>query len=264
MGRNRLITLTLILGACVLPGCSMHSVTLPSRITAVHHKPIVLDGNLDDWQGIAFTQVTPDNGIFDEESYGQGSWRDADDADDLSFRFAVCHDDEALYIAVEVTDDHLVTDDTSSKQRTATAWKDDAVEIFIDGNHNRAPNARDPDGKEYQSGGEFALVFNGATTSQCSGFAQTFGDAVYWQGATNINAVRESKVTKHIYEFRFAWSVMGGKVRPGDTIGLTLGVMDDDDGLERDHALFWKAISPCCWRDESGWGTVFIKPFSGD
>ena len=229
-------------------------------MTAVAHDPIVLDGNLADWHGIKFIKVTPDNGVFDEESYGQGGWCDADDADDLSFRFAVCHDADALYVAVEVTDDLLVTDDTQSGQRTAKAWMDDAVEVFLDGNHNRAADARTSDGSEYRFGGEFALVFNGATTSQCSGFAQTFADAAYWQGATNYQTFTKSGNGKYVYEFRFAWRVMGGEIRPGDTIGLTIGVMDDDDGGERNHALFWKAISPCCWRDESGWGTVFIQP----
>ncbi len=249
---------------CALQGCSWDTTELPRRITSIPHAPITLDGNLEDWENVTFIKVTPENGIFDTESYGRGDWCDADSADDLSYRFAVCHDVHALYVAVEVTDDRLVTDDTTPDQRTAMAWRDDAVEIFIDGNHNRASNARDADGLEYHSGGEFAMVFTGATTSQCSGFPQTFGDAAYWQGATNYKAVRESRATKYVYEFRFSWRVMGGDRRPGDTIGMTLGVMDDDNGKERDHALFWKAISPYCWRDESGWGTVYIKPFSGN
>ncbi|NLE54144.1 MAG: hypothetical protein GX617_04325, partial [Lentisphaerae bacterium] len=47
---------------------------------------------------------------------------------------------------------------------------------------------------------------------------------------------------------------------PGSRIGFTIGVQDDDDGGNRDHALYWQGFSPSCWKDENGWGEVFIKP----
>ena len=101
------------------------------------------------------------------------------------FRFAVCHDDDALYLAVEVKDDAVWADSTPSNNIEAPAWDDDSIEIFIDGNHNRAPDARAPDGSETKFGGEFSIVANGAATSRFSGFPNTFGQPNFWQGATN-------------------------------------------------------------------------------
>ena len=118
-------------------------------LVAPHRDKIKLDGDFKDWRGIAFICVTPRNGVFDEEA------KTTADANDLSFRFAVCHDDDALYVAVVVKDNAVWADSTPPDNIEAPAWDDDAIEIFIDGNHNRAPDARALDGAELRFGGEF-------------------------------------------------------------------------------------------------------------
>lgn len=223
------------------------------RAVAPYHQSIVLDGDLKDWDGVPFISVMPRNGIFDLESPPTTS------DDDLNFRFAVCHDNEALYVAVEVTDDAIQADSTTPGQTDAPAWDDDAIEVFIDGNHNHAPDARTKDGSEQAFGGEFSLVINGAAMSNFSGFPNTFGKADHWQGATNWDQIQKGEKTLR-YEYRLAWKVMGGKVRPGDTIGFTIAAQDDDDGRRRDHSFYWAGISPHCWRDERGWGNVYLQP----
>lgn len=243
----------------ILSGCNAHpETTSPSaqsrpRIEAPFRKGIVLDGNLEDWSGIAFLSVRPENGVFDGES------TPADSSEDLRYRFALCYDSDALYVAVEVVDDVLKVDTTSPGETSALAWKDDAVEVFIDGNQNRAPDARDSEGKEYAYGGEFSLVLNGAATSNCTGWPKSFGQADRWQGATNFQAVKNGKAKRYCYEYRLTWNVMGGHKQPGDTIGFTIGVQDDDDGGDRDHALYWCGRSPHCWKDEAGWGDVRLS-----
>jgi hypothetical protein len=82
---------------------------------ARHHPNIVLDGDLADWQSIPFVSVRRSNGIFDLESPPAFS------DEDLSFRFAVCHDNEALYVAVEVTDDAVRTDSSQPGATDALA-----------------------------------------------------------------------------------------------------------------------------------------------
>jgi hypothetical protein len=222
------------------------------RIIAVR-RAISLDGCLEDWKGLTFFTMTPATGVFDAES------SETDDARDLSYRFAVCHDDEALYVAVEVTDDVLKLDSTRPGETHAKAWMDDAVEVFLDGNHNRAPDARVKSGAEYKYGGEFSLVANGAATSNCSGWPDAFGKPDLWQGATTI-VERPDRSILLRYEYRLTWKVMGDVPRPGKTIGFTIGVQDDDDGGRRDHALYWVGISPSCWKDENGWGDVYLQP----
>ena len=223
-------------------------------MVAPYRKNIKLDGNFRDWRGIPFTCVTPQNGVFDSEASA------TTDPNDLSFRFAVCHDDDALYVAVETHDNAVWADSTAPDNIEAPAWDDDAIEIFIDGNNNRAPDARAADGSETKFGGEFSIVANGAATSQFSGFSRTFGQAKFWQGATNWKQLKQGQPGLIRYEFRLTWKVMGGAVRPGDKIGFTIAAQDDDDGQGREHSLYWKAQSLHGWRNEGAWGTLYLQP----
>ncbi len=258
---NRLtITTALLTLAGLLAGCRTASVSAtpfpngsPRPRWVAERRSITLDGRLDDWRDVHFVTVTPQTGVFDLESSATR------DPADLSYRFAVCHDAAALYVAVEVSDDVLRVDDTAAGETHAKAWWDDAVEVFLDGNHNRAPEARLKDGSEYAFGGEFSLVANGAATSNCTAWPDTFGKPTFWQGATSSEPRPGGGVILR-YEYRLTWAVMGGKIRPGDTLGFTLGVQDDDDGGDRDHALYVVGFTPHCWLDENGWADVYLKP----
>ncbi|MCH2205775.1 MAG: hypothetical protein MK132_07885 [Lentisphaerales bacterium] len=215
--------------------------------------PIILDGSLDDWQDVNFVEVNGGNGVFDGES------SKAENDKDLSYKFAVCYDQKALYVAVEVKDDKLVTDDTKAGEKAGKCWMDDAVEVFLDGNHNRASNARDKAKKEYQFGGEFSLTANGAATSNCTGWPKSFGDAKYWSGAVTRKQLKDGSWIV-CYEYCLSWSVMGNKPLKKGSLGFTIGVQDDDNGGQRDHALYWSGKSPSCWKDESGWGDLHLQP----
>jgi len=254
--------LTLLAPAVLLAGCAgLRPDAVAGRLPDGRVRPtlvaerhaITLDGNLADWKGVLFVTVTPQNGVFDLES---GT---TEDPADISYRFAVCHDGEALYVAVETTDNTLSLDDTRTGETHALAWQDDAVEVFIDGNRNRAPHARSADHAEYPFGGEFSLVANGAATSNCTAWPDSFGQPDFWQGATSSERLPNGS-WKLRYEYRLTWRVMGGTVRPGDRIGFTIGIQDDDDGGPRDHALYWLGLTPHCWKDEAGWGDVYLKP----
>ena len=186
-------------------------------------EPPEIDGDLSDWDLSKFIHVTPENSVFDPES---GS---TDDPENLSFSFGVANDKEYLYVAVMITDDILVLDtnpDPSDKE--ARAWMDDAVEIFLDGDHSHSPDARDPEGVEFKTGGEFSIVANGAVTSTMSGVPRMGGDPRYWTSA-------------------------------GSTIGFTVSAHDDDDGGGRDAALYWKGLLPHCWKNEAGWGDLLLS-----
>ena len=56
-----------------------------------------------------------------------------------------------------------------------------------------------------------------------------------------------------------AHQLMGAGVGPGSRVGFTVSAHDDDGGGERDAALYWKGISPSCWKNESGWGDVLLS-----
>lgn len=211
---------------------------------------ITLDGQLNDWQTVAFVSVTPDNGVFDAEASATA------DASDLSYRFAVAYDQTALYVAVEVTDDALQSDSTEpSAIVTAPSlhepWKDDAVEVFLDGNNNDAPNNRSPE--EKPTGGEFSLVHDGSATSDESGVPGAFGATGPWYGRTRVSGKQV------VYEYRLNWSVMGQPKQPAN-IGFNLSVQDDDDGVDRDHALYWRGMPDRPWMNEAHFGQLVFLP----
>ena len=222
----------------------------------------VMDGDLSDWEPSTFIRVTPQTGTFDAESDS------TDDPNDLSFAFGVVNDDRYLYVAVKITDDLLVLDtNRDSSDRDARAWMDDAVEIFIDGDHSHSPDARDPEGVEFETGGEFSIVANGAVTSRMSGFPLTNGDPGYWTSAGSYGpppgaayqSPWDSQTQGFVVEARFNYRIMGASVGPGSRIGFTVSAHDDDDGGGRDAGLYWKGLSPHCWKNEAGWGDLILS-----
>ena len=229
--------------------------------------PPTIDGDLSEWGEVSFVEVGPQTGVFDRES---GT---TDDPADLSFSFAVANDAEYLYVAVHIVDDVLVLDSNPDPtDRYARAWMDDAIEIFLDGDHSHSPDARDAAGVEFQTGGEFAVVANGAVTSDQSGVPGTGGDPEYWEAAGSYGpppsaayqSPWDSDAGGFRIEARLSFALMGPSVGPGSRIGFTISAHDDDDGDGRDTALYWKGVSRSAWKDEGGWGDLILSaPMTG-
>jgi len=80
-------------------------------------RPVTVDGKLDEWDelphGADPEQIDPDRELWT-------------DAGDCSFRFQTAYDDDYVYVAVDVTDDVLLTD----AQRDA--WHQDMLGIYLD------------------------------------------------------------------------------------------------------------------------------------
>ncbi len=64
-----------------------------------------IDGRLDDWDDVSFTQVT--NPLFMHEDW---DWNGPDDG---TFEFALQMDDSLLYVAIKATDDVAITSETT-------------------------------------------------------------------------------------------------------------------------------------------------------
>ena len=229
--------------------------------------PPVIDADLSDWDTSKFITVTPENGVFDLEL---GPDAHSDDAENLSFRFGVANDDEYLYVACIVKDDVIVLDtNTDPTAKHCQAWKDDTVEIFIDGNHNHNP---DRGGDELLTGGEFSTVANGAVTSWSSSAPGKEGDPDYWESAASYppppapayQAPWDTETGEYTVEVRLNFRVMGPTVGPGSTIGFTISPQDDDDGGDEEYSLYWKGVTPRTHWIESGWGDVVLSTRPAD
>ena len=80
--------------------------------------PVVVDGDLGDWEDLAFHVREPADIEVDADSWTG--------PEDCSWRFGVEYDDDNLYVAVEVTDDRRI-------YLGANAWSQDGLELRVDG-----------------------------------------------------------------------------------------------------------------------------------
>lgn len=71
--------------------------------------PIVIDGNLDDWEDFTFTTIS--NPVYMHEDW---DWRGADDG---TFKFSTAISEDHLYIAIEAFDDVLILPSRDSLSR---------------------------------------------------------------------------------------------------------------------------------------------------
>ncbi len=72
-----------------------------------HPAPVVIDGNLDEWKSFPFSKPSAN-------------------PQDLSYQFAVEHDDKFVYIAVKTTDDHAILNPDKEP------WSQDGIEVRFD------------------------------------------------------------------------------------------------------------------------------------
>jgi hypothetical protein len=96
------------------------------------HRQIVIDGDLSDWAGVPFRPLNVRNAASVK---GTGHWTGdagADDADSSGL-IALQWDLQYLYVAAAVTDDVRAL-----HPGTADYFQDDAFQVYLDGNHDRA------------------------------------------------------------------------------------------------------------------------------
>lgn len=157
------------------------------------------------------------------------------DNSDLSFYIYAGFDAQYLYVAVRVTDSIIVTDSAEAESANGNTWMDDSVEVFIDGDNSNF-ETRDTTGTNPEvvgSGGQFVITANNAYRDAEAG-SPGMGEGKPWLAKTTLR----DDGSGYDAEFRFALSALGNP-KPGDIIGFTVGVNDDDDGDAGDRQVMW-------------------------
>ena len=144
---------------------------------------------------------------------------------DLNYRAWAVHDDEAVYVAVDVVDDHIVTDSAAAGSEDGSTWEDDSVEIFFDADHSK-----DLGRGSKQFEGQYVLTAIGAWRDNEAN-NPTFGEDADWFGA--------SKLTFKGYQVEFKIKKTA-LLNPADgaVMGFNIAV-NDDDGANRKSQLNW-------------------------
>lgn len=197
------------------------------QIDAIYGQTAV-DGNLDEWSGAA-TQVdtsTANKVSSPEAITGPG---------DSSMLVRARWDQSYLYFALDVRDDALYVDSGA-----ATIWNDDSIELGVDGENDKLPTST--------SGGDHQY--------------QIRSDGVGADRLLTINpAVKyAAKIAPDGYHVELAIPLAqlgGGLFYAGRTLGIDVGVNDDDNGGDRDSQLVW--ASNTTYNDAPRFGKVVLQ-----
>lgn len=252
-------------------GTSDRIVRIPRTDTA--NAPII-DGSAIDY--IPGTKLLGGEWRFAAQFNGAGEplgithfmFGDADQALTESYHhWAAMHDGEYLYLVVIVDDDGQHFQDTNEERKL---WKDDSVELFIDGNHSQLP--------EYDGVDDFHMTVNllasegvsNASYNANPNFGQSLNSASLPSDLIFKTGLRQGplplgadRVRKDIYEFRIKLSELNIELEA--PFGMELQVNDDDDGGTRDAKWAWHhpqgddSSNDLTWQNPSLMGTAILK-----
>ncbi|MBC7262865.1 MAG: hypothetical protein H5T64_00730 [Chloroflexi bacterium] len=166
----------------------------------------VLDGNLADWPTVP--SITMDAASCDYVAGTIGG------VNDCSASVRSVWDDTNVYFGIDVTDDVLKSDDPSY------IWRDDSVEIGLDGARDRV--FWNPDDHQYAVASDGRTFYLGAPTTELSAAVQVRSGGYIVEMAVPLNRL-----------------VLSGQVISGTVCGFTVGLRDDDDNGTWDGYLVW-------------------------
>ncbi|MFA6922741.1 MAG: sugar-binding protein [Bacteroidales bacterium] len=160
---------------------------------------------------------------------------------DLFATYKAVWDNTALYLLVKVKDDTLKNDSGTS------TWDDDAVEIFIDGNNDKAASY---DANDHQ----YIVRWNDATVYE------------YHSGTTILNPAgvtfsQGANAGGYLMEIKITWSAIGVAPASGKLIGFDMLADDDDNGGAADASMSW-FMQPPSSHHPSDFGTIELSGIS--
>jgi len=182
----------------------------PRSLRSIHFltAPPVLDGDLSDWPAWDSIDVNRATAFSFSGLVGSTS--------DLSATVRSGWVADTLYFAIQVSDDVIVTD-------SADVWRDDGVEIGLDG--LRDGQAWGGDDHQY------TLVADGRVTDRGVVVTDVLAAAGRFPGGYTIEVgIPISKL-------------IPGAPISGTVMAFTVGVHDDDDGGNWDAYLIWEGTS---------------------
>ncbi len=207
-------------------------------------EPPTIDGIIDAdeswvWAGGAANgnwRITIDDNLEDFIRGGQlgdGSGDAPFDNEDLSFNIYAGHDSDNLYIAARILDFDIGDDSAAPESENGQTWLDDSVEVFIDGDNSNFPD-RDTTGSNPEvvdTGGQFVIALNNAYRHAEAG-NPGYGPNDAWYARADLTDAGWDA------EFRISLDAIGNP-QPGDVIGFSIAVNDDDDGGNAERQVIW-------------------------
>jgi hypothetical protein len=158
---------------------------------------------------------------------------------DLSATFKSRWDNESFYLLVDVTDDSLMHD---SGDRP---WDDDAIEVFIDGNNDKA-TSYDADDHRYIFGWGNDTVY-------------AYQDSAQPVNPEGITFARDNTAKGYRMEIKLNWTSIGVTPTEDQLAGFNIMVNDDDSGGSRDKQMAWVSKTDSMVQKPSDFGIVLLE-----
>ena len=149
--------------------------------------------------------------------------------------FSSAWDYNFFYVAVNVNDLSLYQD-------SPDPWNDDAVELYIDANNNRATTYDSYD-RQYRINYNITIL---------SGIGSTTGVLHYWRTISGGYSV----------EFAIPWTNLGVSPSTGFAMGLDINNSDDDNGGDAEGGAYWQGNGND-WQNTSAFGQVTLTGAAG-
>lgn len=254
--------------------------------TAVRRRhPIIIDGDLSEWEGVKGFTMAQKKFFYVGQGMSADNWQGPRD---LSATFKIQWDEQFIYIAVEVSDDHVVEPHGSLIRSNETgSWDDDSVEIMLD--NDGCGMARyyvgDPMHHEFHFvySSERPLVFDNFWKYQPGAPQPMFSlpdgrkePLAYPDEVMEKNEVTEVfskppyngafafKRTAKGYNLELRMALPGAKMVPidkgGHLIGFDLAVNDNDLGYgPAKQELHWSGVSDMFWRNCQFFGRLVLR-----
>lgn len=200
---------------------------------------VQIDGDLSEWGAIMDTVTGTDGtafcGVLFEanggdikafEEYGGGTWSDADDHETC---FMFTWDEDALYIALSVTDD-------THEHAAAAAWNGDGAQLAFEPTGERAAGLPLFLYNIGLDGAGENVILQNERTNGSPGLV-----------ADDAAIVRDDGAGKTYYEFRFPATelqIAGDKFGTGDEIGVGICVNDGDTAAGQNGQKGWDGWYP--------------------
>ena len=212
------------------PWSALSSTTL--LVPKVANGSVNLDGaaSAAEYGGFTAVTVTPGTNAWILDFPGDRVW---DGPEDSSFAFWLAHDDDNLYVGVQVQDDVVTSDDPN-----ASFWKDDSIEIVVDALLDRFDN--NTDNSNDRVGGHSYVNYQGRFSAWDETnnvkVGQTWASAVDWTYGQNGDVFGTGRVAvaggwqmevrfkKRLFEDPAA----SNKLANGYVMGFNIGLDDDD------------------------------------
>jgi len=186
-------------------------------------QPIVLDGIMDeaDW-----AKADGGRGNLFEANTNHSYYPES--MEDLSFDFKVLHDQDFLYVAVNVVDDNVKTDTEPAGSVDGYTWHDDSVEVFLDGDYSRESGTN----YGFGLGAQLVMTANGSVRGHADFL---FGEEDEWFAGTAPTD------NGYLVEFRFRKDAFFTPIET-ELIGFNIAINEDDNDEiadDRDEQMLW-------------------------